>query len=61
MAFMYLIPLNSICWGYLGCELRVVLPSCAVSRIRQHFHLPVTLDLNCKTCNLQQVTMTICM
>ena len=52
MAAIYSIPLNSICrtlryityrqlarWclGYLGREVRVVLPSCAVSRIRATF------------------------
>ena len=26
------------CWGYLGKEVRVPLPSCAVNRIRQEFH-----------------------
>uniref|UniRef100_A0A8C6KJ42 P2X purinoreceptor 7 intracellular domain-containing protein n=1 Tax=Nothobranchius furzeri TaxID=105023 RepID=A0A8C6KJ42_NOTFU len=25
------------CWGYLGQHIRVVIPSCAVSRIRQEF------------------------
>nr|ACJ68410.1 nanor b [Danio rerio] len=25
------------CWGYLGREIRVVIPSCAVTRIRQEF------------------------
>ena len=69
MAAIYSIPLNSICrtlryiaywqlarwcWGYLGREVRVVLPSCAVSRIR------AVLDSNCKACNLQQVTMAMC-
>ena len=28
------------CWGYLGKELRVVLPSCAVMCIRAHFPPP---------------------
>ena len=52
MAAIYSIPLNSMwrtlryiayrqlarwCWGYLGHEVQVVLPSCAVSRIRAAF------------------------
>ena len=28
------------CWGFLGREIRVVLPSCAVMCIRQHFPAP---------------------
>ena len=28
------------CWGFVGKEIRVVLPSCAVMCIRQHFPAP---------------------
>ena len=32
------------CWGFLGKDIRVPLPSCAVNCIRAHFQEPERLD-----------------
>lgn len=44
------------CWGFLGKDVRVVLPSCAVSCIRAHF-LPPGLEENAQFHGFQDISL----
>ena len=43
--------MTSWCWGWLGKKVRVVLPSCAVAKIRETFPSSSKLVLNTHICD----------